>query len=47
MSNSVEAKGKGERERYTQLSGDFQRTERAIRKSSSMNSANEERKTIE
>ena len=34
-----EVKGKGERERYTQLSAEFQRIARGIRKAPSMNNA--------
>ena len=41
-----EAKGKGEKERYTHLNAEFQRIAR-IRKSSSVINAKKQRKTIE
>ena len=42
-----EAKGKGEKEKYTRLNAEFQRIAREIRKSSSAINAKKQRKTIE
>ena len=42
-----ETKGKGEKERYTHMNAEFQRTAREIRKSSSVVNAKKERKLIE
>ena len=42
-----EAKGKGEKERYTHLNAEFQRIAREIRKLSSVINAQKQRKTIE
>ena len=42
-----EAKGKGEKERYTYLNAEFQRIARQIRKPSSVINAKKQRKTIE
>ena len=42
-----EAKGKGEKERYTHLNAEFQRIAREMRKPSSVIRGNKERKTTE
>ena len=42
-----EAKGKGEKERYTHLNAEFQRIAKRIRKPSSVINAKKQRKTIE
>ena len=42
-----EAKGKGEKERYTHLNAEFQKTARRGKKSSSVINAKKERKAIE
>ena len=42
-----EAKGKGEKERYTHLNAEFQRKQGEIRKPSSVINAKKQRKTIE
>ena len=42
-----EAKSKGERERHTELNGEFQRIAKRVRRPFSMNNANKQRKIIE
>ena len=43
----IEAKGKGEKERYTHLNAEFQRIARRDKKPSTMINAKKKRKTIE
>jgi len=43
----IEAKGKGEKERYTHLNAEFQRIARRDKKSSTVINAKKQRKTIE
>ena len=47
MAEKREAKGKGEKERYTHLNAELQRKQGEIRKPSSVISAKKQRKTIE
>ena len=42
-----EVKGKGERERYTELNAEFQRIARRVKKSFLGNNAKKQRKTVE